>query len=68
MVEKVLLLSQIFQMDILMDLQDLRFPESKIHIFSCLSVCVYPRVYYQRNSETNYSRNFKFDILHLYHM
>ena len=38
--------------------------ESENHIFSKWSVCIC----YQHNSKTNYSRIFKFGILHLYHV
>ena len=81
-VEKVMFWGQIFEMEILMDLHVLRSPESEKHIFSvwsvcmcvclcvcvcvCLSVCLC--VCYQHNSKTNYSRNIKFGILHLYHV
>ena len=40
MVQKVLFLSQIFEMDILMGLHDLRSPESENPICSVWSVCV----------------------------
>ena len=66
MVEKVLLLGQIFKMEILMDLHVFRAPESENHIFSKWTVCMC--VCYQHNSKTNYSRIFKFGILHLYHV
>ena len=54
-----------------MDLHVLRSPESENHIFSkwsvCMCVCVCVLcVCYQHNSETNYSRNFKFGIQHKY--
>ena len=58
-------------MQILMDLQVLISPEHENKIFSywsvciCVSVCVYYQIY-QHYSKTNYSRNFKFHILHLY--
>ena len=69
MVEKVLLLGQIFEMEIIMDLHVLRSPESENHIFSDWSVCkcVCVCVCYKPNSKTNHSRNFKVGILHLYH-
>ena len=60
-VEKVLFLSQIFEVEILMDLHVLRSPESENHIFSkwsvymCLCVCLC--VCYQHNSKTSNSRN-----------
>ena len=40
MIEKLLLLDQIFEMEILMGLHVLKFPESENHIFNGLSVCV----------------------------
>ena len=40
MVEKVLFLSQIFEMEILMDLHFMRASESENHIFSIWSVCM----------------------------
>ena len=40
MADKVLFLGQIFEMEILMDLQILRFHESENHIFSIRSVCM----------------------------
>ena len=64
MVEKVLLLGQIFELKILMDLHVMRVPESENLIFSVWSVRMC--VFYQHNSKTNYSRNIKFGILHLY--
>ena len=66
-------LGQIFEMEILMDLHGLRSPESKNRIFSkwsvcmCICVCVCVRACYKHNSKTNFSRIFKFCILHLYH-
>ena len=39
-VEKVLFLSQIFEVEILMDLHVVRSPESENHIFSVWSVCM----------------------------
>ena len=79
MVEKVLILGQIFEMEILMDLHVLRSPVYENHVFS---VCCRLRkkyctesmyvcecgVCYQHNSRTNCCRDFKFGILHLYHM
>ena len=54
-----------------MDLHVLRSPESENHIFSVWSVCMCVSVCtcacYQQNSKTNYSRNIKFGILHLYY-
>ena len=63
--EKNFFFGPIFDMDILMDLHLLKSPKSENHIFNGWSVCV--RVCYHLNSKTNYSRNFKFDIVHLYH-
>ena len=55
-----------------MDLHVLRSPESENNIFSVWSVCMCVDVgvcaSYQRNSKTNYSRIFKFGILHFYHI
>ena len=73
MVEKVLFLGQIFEMEILMDLHVMRTSESKNHIFSiwsvctCVCVCDCLCVCYHYYSKSNYSRNIKFGILHLYH-
>ena len=53
----MLFLSQIFEAEILMNLHVMRSPESENRIFN---VC------YQHNSKTNFSRNIKFGILHLY--
>ena len=78
MIKKVLFQSQIFEIEILIDLHVLRSPKSESHIFSkwsvckcvCLGVCVCVClcVCYQYNSKTNYSRNIKFGIQHLYHI
>ena len=76
MVEKVLFFGQIFEMEILVDLHVMRIPESEKHIFSfwsvcvcvCVCLCVCLCVSYQHNSKTNYSRNIKFSLLHLYHV
>ena len=53
-----------FQIVIFMDLSVLWSLEYENHIFrdSCVLVC------YKHDSETNYSRNSKFQILLLYHM
>ena len=69
-VEKVLFLCQIFEVEIFMDLHVLRSPESENHIFSVWSVCLCDSMClcYQHNSKTNFSRNIKFGILHLYHV
>ena len=61
-------LGQIFEVEILMELHVLRYPESEKHIFSVWSVCVCLCVCYQHNSKTNYSRKIKFGILHLHHV
>ena len=63
MVEKVLLLDQIFELEILIDLHVMRSPESENNIFSIWSVCVCACVRYQHYSKKNYSRNMKFGIL-----
>ena len=61
---------QIFNIEILIDLHVLRSPQSENYIFCVWSVCmcVCLCVGYQHNSKANYSRNIKFDILHLYHV
>ena len=41
MVEKVLFWDQIFEIDILMDLHNLRFPEFENHTFKGLFISVY---------------------------
>ena len=65
MVDKVLFWGQNFEMEILMDLHVMRTPDPKItFLVFGLSVCVC----YQHNSKTNYNRNIKFGILHLYHI
>ena len=53
MIEKVLLLSQIFGKEILMDLHVFMSSETENHIFGGWSVCIC----YQRNTKTNFSRN-----------
>ena len=70
MSQKVLLLGHIFGTDIFLGLHVLRYPESKNHIYNgwSLCVCVCLSVCYQHNSKTNYSRNIKLGILHLYHV
>ena len=55
-----------FQIEILMDLHVLNFPESKNHVHSGFSVCIC--IYNKHNSKINKSRKFKFGILGLYHM
>ena len=45
-----------------MDLHVIRSSKSENHIFR-----IWTRVYYQHNSETNYSKNITFGILHMYH-
>ena len=64
-----IVLGQIFEVDILMDLNVLRLPETENHIFSGWSVytCVCLCICYQHNLKTNNSKNFKFGIIHLYH-
>ena len=70
MLEKVLLfLSQIFDAKFMMDWHTLRFPESENYNFNgssvcmCVYVCVFVSVI-SVSQKTNYSRNFKFGILH----
>ena len=58
-------LGQIFGMEILTDLHALRYPVSKNRLFSFWSLRVSVISITQKK---NYSRNFKFDILHLHHM
>ena len=72
---EILFWGQIFEVEILMGLQVFGSPESKNHIFIvwnvcmcvCVSVCLRVCVSYKHKSKTNYSRIFKFGILHLYH-
>ena len=45
MIEEVLFLGQIFEMEILMDLNVMRIFESENHIFSVWSVCMYACVF-----------------------
>ena len=66
-VEKVQLLPQLFGIKIQMDLQVLRSPESEKSYFQRL-IYLYVYACYQHSSLTNCSRNFKFNILYLYHM
>ena len=69
-VEKSLFFSQIFEMEILVDLHVVRASKSKNHIFSawCVCICMCLCVCYQHNTKTNYSRNIKFGILRLYYI
>ena len=67
-VKKVLFWSQIFEMEILMNLHLLKFSESENHFFSGWSLCMCVCVCYQNYSKIDYNRNFKFGILHLYHL
>ena len=62
-VNKVLFLGQIFEMEILIDWHVLRYPEFENHTFNDLPVSLL-----SANSNVNYSRNSKFDVLHLYHV
>ena len=63
MVEKVLFLSQNFELEISMNLHVMKTPKSEKHIFG-LRVCACLCVCHQYNSKTNYSRNTKIGILY----
>ena len=63
MTHKVLFLGQFFEMEISMFLSILRSPE-----FEKTILALGLRVRYQHNSKRNFSGNFKFGVLHLYHM
>ena len=69
MVEKVLYLSQIFEMESLTVLQIFKDSESENQIYSnwALSLCVCVSVI-SITQKKNYSRNFKIGILLFYHM
>ena len=58
MVEKVLFWGQIFEIEILMDLQILSSPESENHIFS--GWFVYVCACYEHSSKINSSKNLVF--------
>ena len=60
MVEKVLFLGQIFQMDILMDLQHLGSLKSENYILTLVGVCVC--------LQHNFKINSKFTIFYMHHM
>ena len=66
LIEKVLLLCQIFEIEILMKLQVFEISWIQKSHFYSWSVCV--SVHYQHNSKTYYTKNTKFGIQHLYHM
>ena len=66
MVEKELFLSQIFEMEVLMDLHVMKSLESENYIFNVWSVCMYVCMSaVSITQKTNHSRNIKFGILHL---
>ena len=71
MVEKALLWGKIFEKEILMDLQVLRFPKSQNHILvvglSVYSVCLLPTKLEEKRKKEKESSNSKFGILDLYH-
>ena len=62
-----IVLGSVFEIKILMDSHFLRSPESGNHTFSGLFVCVYVTVT-NITAKQIIARNFKIDILHLYHI
>ena len=65
-VEKILFYGHIFEVEIWMNLHDIKSPKSENQILSVFSVCMC--ACYHHNSEINYSSNIKFGILHFYHL